>query len=55
MSQWKNTTPGYRSKTIQVGGATVIIHRPELTKEEQKKREKDVLHALASVKGGVAV
>lgn len=55
MSQWKNTTPGYRSKTIQVGSATVIIHRPELTKEEQTKREKDVLDALASMKGGVAV
>lgn len=55
MSQWKQTQPGYRSKTIRGEGITVIIHRPELAPEIYTQREKTVKRALASMKGGAAV
>lgn len=55
MNQWTNTKPGYKTKTIQGDGFTVIIHRPELTPEVQRHREKEVERALASMKGGAAV
>ena len=32
--------------TIQRGNATIILHRPELTEEEQKRAEKKILIAL---------
>ena len=38
--------PGYRTKVIKVGNATVEINRPILTDEERRKREKQVLDAL---------
>ena len=37
---------GYRTKVIRVGNATVEIHRPILTPEEQAKREETVIQAL---------
>jgi hypothetical protein len=37
---------GYRTKVIQVGNATVEIHRPILTPEEQAKAEETVIQAL---------
>lgn len=37
---------GYRTKVIRVGNATVEIHRPLLTEEEQHKRENQVIDAL---------
>ena len=37
---------GYRTKTIQVGNATIEIHRPLLTEQEQSKRENQVIDAL---------
>ena len=37
---------GYRTKAIQVGNATVEIHRPLLTEQEQRKRENLVIDAL---------
>ena len=37
---------GYRTKTIQVGNATVEIHRPILTDAERTKRENQVIDAL---------
>ena len=37
-SSWTESN-GYRTKTVQTDGYTVIIHRPILTKEETKKRE----------------
>lgn len=55
MNQWTNTKPGYRTKTITGEGFTVILHRPELQPAEYSKREKEVLRALASMKGGAAV
>jgi len=40
MSDWTKTArQGYRTKTLQSGSATIIIHRPELSKEERSKRE----------------
>ena len=38
--------PGYRTKTIRVGNATISIHRPILTPEEQAQREAVVIEAL---------
>ena len=55
MDQWTQTKPGYKSKTIKGEGFTVIIHRPELKPEEYKRRENEVMRALAGMKGGVAV
>jgi hypothetical protein len=37
---------GYRTKVIRVGNATVEIHRPILTPQEQAKREETVIQAL---------
>ena len=37
---------GYRTKVIRVGNATVEIHRPILTAQEQAKREETVIQAL---------
>ena len=55
MDQWNKTKPGYKTKTVERDNFTVIIHRPELTPEQASRREKEVLRALASVKGGRAV
>jgi hypothetical protein len=38
--------PGYRTKTIKIGNATVEINRPILSPEEQAKREEQVKDAL---------
>lgn len=38
--------PGYRTKTIKVGNATIEIHRPILTPAEQRKQEDRVVDAL---------
>ena len=37
---------GYRIKIIQVGNATIEIHRPVLTDAERNKRENQVRDAL---------
>lgn len=37
---------GYRTKVIKVGNATVEVHRPILTPDEQARREETVIHAL---------
>ena len=37
---------GYRTKVIQVGNATIEIHRPILTDAERTKRENQVIDAL---------
>lgn len=44
MSEWKpsETKPGYRSKILQHGNCTIIINRPILSPEEQKKQEDQV-------------
>lgn len=48
MSEWTtDTRPGYRSKIIQHGDVTIVVHRPELTKAEQAKREQHILDVLA--------
>ena len=38
--------PGYQTKVIRVGNATIEIHRPILTDEERNKRENQVKDAL---------
>ena len=46
-SEWRtDITPGYRTKTIRVGNATIEINRPILTPEEKAKREEAVIQAL---------
>lgn len=44
MSAWvvSETRPGYRTKTLQYGNCTIIINRPILEPDEQKKRELQV-------------
>lgn len=54
-NQWKQTRTGYRSKTVKGNGFTVIIHRPDLQPEVYQRREKEVLRALSTMRGGVAV
>ena len=47
-SEWRTDVhPGYRTKVIRVGNATVEINRPILTDEERRKRERQVVDALA--------
>lgn len=50
MSEWTQTAerPGYRSKTVQLGAATIIIHRPILTQQETESREKQVKALLVA-------
>ena len=36
----------YRTKTMKVGSATVIVHRPVLSSAEYQKRERNVRAAL---------
>lgn len=46
-SDWvTDVYPGYRTKTIKVGNATIEINRPILTEEERKKAEARVIQAL---------
>ena len=46
-SEWvTGIKEGYRTKVIQVGNATVEIHRPILTDAERSKRENQVIDAL---------
>lgn len=46
MSWTTGIREGYRTKVIQVGNATIEIHRPILTDEERRKQEENVTHAL---------
>ena len=41
------TKPGYATKTVQYKNCTIIINRPILTPDEQKKREEEVSLGLA--------
>lgn len=46
-SDWvTDIKPGYRTKIIQVGNATIEINRPILTDEERKKAEERIIQAL---------
>ena len=57
MSNWNtDALPGYRTKCVEHKHCTIIIHRPELTKEERARREDEVMRAAvrlltAKVKG----
>lgn len=49
-SEWvTGIKEGYRTKVFQTGNATVYIHRPILTPEEQAKAEQRVIDALRSI------
>lgn len=53
-SEWRTDVhPGYRTKVIRVGNATVEINRPILTEEERRKREAQVMDALVQFERGV--
>ena len=43
------TKPGYATKTMQYKNCTIIVNRPILSPEEQKKREDEVSEGLALV------
>ena len=43
---------GYRTKTIQVGNATIEIHRPILDESEQSRKEEQVRYALQGLMKG---
>lgn len=46
-TEWRtNVRPGYRTKVVKIGNATVTIHRPILLEAEQAKREEAVRQAL---------
>ena len=48
-SEWvTDVNPGYRTKTIRVGNATITINRPILDPEERAKREEAIKRALES-------
>lgn len=46
MSWTTGVLPGYRTKVIRVGNATIEIHRPILTDAERSKREDQVKDAM---------
>lgn len=53
-SEWQtDIREGYRTKTIKMGNCTIEIHRPILTPEEQRKREKQIIDALRGFGKGV--
>lgn len=53
-SEWvTDIHPGYRTKTIKVGNATIQINRPILAPEEQARREEAVIQALRSFGKGI--
>ena len=46
-SEWvTDVNPGYRTKTIRVGNATIEINRPILSPEERAKAEARVIEAM---------
>lgn len=46
-SEWRtDINPGYRTKTIRVGNATIEINRPMLAPEEQARAEARVIEAM---------
>lgn len=46
---WTETArPGYRTKTIQRGAATIIIHRPILDEAAAARAERQAADALAA-------
>lgn len=46
-SEWNTDIhPGYRTKVVKIGNATVEINRPILTDDERRKREAQVKDAL---------
>lgn len=48
-SEWvTDIHPGYRTRTIKVGNATIEINRPILSPEEQARREEIIRQALMS-------
>lgn len=48
MMEWKpSEIPGYITKTIKHGPATVTIHRPELKAGERAKREQQTIEMLS--------
>lgn len=53
MSWTTGIREGYRTKVIQVGNATIEIHRPILTDEERRKQEANVTHALMGFGKGI--
>lgn len=54
-SEWRTDVhPGYRTKTIRVGNATVEINRPILTDEERRRRENQVRDALIQFERSVS-
>lgn len=53
--EWKiDIHPGYRTKVIRVGNATVEINRPILTDEERRRRENQVRDALIQFERSVS-
>ena len=47
MNAWTtDTRQGYRTKTIQIGNATVIVHRPVLEAAELERREKEARQTM---------
>lgn len=46
-SEWNTDIhPGYRTKVVKIGNATVEINRPILTDDERRKREAQVKDSL---------
>lgn len=53
-SEWRTDVhPGYRTKVIRVGNATVEINRPLLPDEERRRRENQVRDALIQLERSV--
>jgi hypothetical protein len=54
MTEWQtDIREGYRTKIVKMGNCTIEIHRPILTPDEQRKREKQIIDALRGFGKGV--
>ena len=50
----KDKAEEYRTETIQIGNATICIHRPILTDAERAKVEENIVSALSQYGRAVA-
>jgi hypothetical protein len=44
---WQSSKPGYITKTIKHGPATVTLHKPDLEPNERDKRERQTIEILS--------
>ena len=49
ITQKENIMSTYNTKTLQFGSCTIRVHRPILTDQERKEREKQIQNDLTNI------